>query len=45
MKIYEIDGYLTGIKLRQKSWAKGNYIYFDKVYWVLYHGGSYDNWC
>lgn len=39
MKLTEIPNYLTGIKLRKKSFATTKYIYFDGVQFLSDKGG------
>lgn len=33
-KLYEIEGYLSGIKIRRRSWTAREYIFFNQINWV-----------
>ncbi len=33
MKLYEIEGYLEGVKIRHPNWEEGFYTYFNKGVW------------
>lgn len=52
MKLYEIEGYLDGRKVRKKEWGNSDYIYFKKGFWVWDDGdvfcvdedGIKENW-